>query len=281
MFAPVRPRTEKLPAAPSCEVRHGGVLIVIEQVPLPTTPSASVTWIEKVPAAVGVPVTAPVDVFSVRPAGNVPTIENVYGVVPPVTVIGPLLNGTPTSPALVAEQVTCGTLPIVYGQVALPTTPFASFTWIVNEPAAVGVPLTAPVDVFNVSPAGNVPTTENVYAGVPPVTVIAPLLNAAPTSPVVPVARQLTCGPGMIVYGQVALPTTPFASFTWIVNEPAAVGVRVPDPVDVFNVSPAGNVPTTENVYAGVPPVTVIAPLLNAAPTSPVVPVAKQVTCGP
>ena len=51
--------------------------------------------------------TAPVEVFSVRPAGNVPLpIENVYGAVPPVTVIGPLLNGTPTSPELIAEQVT-------------------------------------------------------------------------------------------------------------------------------------------------------------------------------
>src|SRR5208337_1864448 len=60
----------------------------------------------KVPAAVGVPITAPVEVFSISPAGSVPTIENMYGVVPPVTIIGPLLNATPTSPVLIVEQVT-------------------------------------------------------------------------------------------------------------------------------------------------------------------------------
>ena len=80
------------------------------------------------------------------------------------------------------------------------------------------------------------------------VTVIGPLLKAAPTSPVVFVAEQFTCGPGIIVNGQVALPTTPLASVTWMENEPAAVGVPVTTPVEVFSVSPAGNVPTIENV---------------------------------
>jgi fumarate reductase subunit C len=264
------------------QVTCGPPMIVIGQVALPTTPFASVTWMEKVPAAVGVPVTAPVDVFKVSPAGNVPTTANVYGEVPPVTAIGPMLNAAPTSPVVpVAEQVTCGPPMIVIGQVALPTTPFASFTWIENEPDAVGVPVTAPVDVFSVSPAGNVPTIENVYGEVPPVTATAGLLNAAPTSPVIPVAEQVTCGPPMIVIGQVALPTTPFASFTWIENDPDAVGVPETAPVAVFSVSPAGNVPTIENVYGEVPPVTEIAGLLNAAPTSPVVPVAEHVTCGP
>ncbi len=38
-----------------------------------------------VPAVVGVPVIAPVELFSVRPAGNDPAvIDHVYGVVPPV-----------------------------------------------------------------------------------------------------------------------------------------------------------------------------------------------------
>lgn len=49
--------------------------MVIEQVVVPTLPRESVTWNEKVPLAVGVPVTAPVEVFRVRPAGSVPTIE--------------------------------------------------------------------------------------------------------------------------------------------------------------------------------------------------------------
>jgi hypothetical protein len=36
------------------------------------TPLASVTWMVNVPVTVGVPVMAPVDEFSVRPAGSVP-----------------------------------------------------------------------------------------------------------------------------------------------------------------------------------------------------------------
>ena len=38
-------------------------------------PPPSVTFTVKLPEAVGIPVTSPVDVFSVRPAGSVPTIE--------------------------------------------------------------------------------------------------------------------------------------------------------------------------------------------------------------
>ena len=46
---------------------------------------------EKGPAVVGVPVIAPVAVFSVRPAGSAPeAIAKVYGAVPPVTVIAEL-----------------------------------------------------------------------------------------------------------------------------------------------------------------------------------------------
>ena len=40
-------------------------------------PTASVTLTVKVPEAVGVPVTAPVEVFNVSPGGKVPTIEYV------------------------------------------------------------------------------------------------------------------------------------------------------------------------------------------------------------
>ena len=49
-------------------------------------PLESTTWAVKlnVPAVVGVPVMAPVDGFSVKPAGSEPLIiENVYGGTPP------------------------------------------------------------------------------------------------------------------------------------------------------------------------------------------------------
>ncbi len=40
--------------------------------------------------------------------------------------------------------------------------PSASLTCTVNEPAAVGVPVTAPVVAFKVKPAGSVPMIEKV-----------------------------------------------------------------------------------------------------------------------
>jgi hypothetical protein len=154
-----------------------------------------------------------VEVFRVKPAGNVPLpIENVYGEVPPVTVIGPLLNGTPTSPELVAEQVTCGGPTMVIEQVPVAVAPRESVTLIVNVPAAVGVPVTAPVEVFRVRPAGKVPLPiENVYGEVPPVTVIGPLLNGTPTSPEF-VAEHVSCGGGLTVTEQLMLPLLPFTS---------------------------------------------------------------------
>ena len=80
-------------------------------------PFASVAVMEKGPGtngvpvpdgAVGVPVTEAVDalsVFSVSPAGSVPTTEKVSGPVPLLTVIVPLLKAVPTLPLVVAEQL--------------------------------------------------------------------------------------------------------------------------------------------------------------------------------
>jgi hypothetical protein len=53
------------------QVTLGAATIVYRQVVATTTPFESVTWILKVPGAVGVPVMAPVEAFSVRPAGSV------------------------------------------------------------------------------------------------------------------------------------------------------------------------------------------------------------------
>jgi hypothetical protein len=211
------------------------------------TPFASTTLRVKLPAAVGVPVTAPVVALRVNPAGSVPTTEKVYGEVPPVTVIAPLLKATPTSPLVTEEQLSVGPAMMVIAQVPVAETPLASTTLIVKLPAAVGVPVTAPVEAFSVRPAGSVPTTEKVYGEVPPVTVIAPLLKVTPTSPLV-TEEQLSVGPAMIVIAQVPVAETPFASTTLSVKLPAAVGVPVTAPVVVFNVSPAGSVPTTEKV---------------------------------
>jgi hypothetical protein len=145
----------------NAETGHVVVSAPIEnaQVPVLTAPVESLTPIVQEPVAVGVPVIAPVDVFNVKPGGSVPVAtKKVYGGVPPVTIGAGLLKGTPTMPVLVVEHVSCrlgGVM--VNGHVPEPTTPSASVTWIVQEPVAVGVPLIAPVAVFNVKPGGKVP----------------------------------------------------------------------------------------------------------------------------
>ena len=55
-------------------IESGAGLMVMAQAE-PVAPLASVTFTEKVPEAVGVPVIAPVDVLRVNPAGSVPTME--------------------------------------------------------------------------------------------------------------------------------------------------------------------------------------------------------------
>ena len=108
------------------------------------------------------PLMAPVLVFSVRPPGRVPVTENVYGAVPPLTTGAGLFRATLTSPELTVGQVSVGGGAIVKGQVAAADAPLASFTWRVKVPAAVGVPVMAPVLVFSVRPLGRVPVTEKV-----------------------------------------------------------------------------------------------------------------------
>ena len=68
-----------------------------------------------------------------------------------------LLNATPASPELTDGQLIVGPLMIVKGQLLADTTPLPSVTCMVKLPAAVGVPVMAPVDAFSVIPAGIVP----------------------------------------------------------------------------------------------------------------------------
>ena len=78
----------------------------------------------------------------------------------------------------------------------------------------------------------------------PPETVIAPELNATPTSPIVAAAQE-TENAGLIVMAQAVL-VAPFASVTLTENVPEAVGMPVTAPVVVFRFRPAGRVPTME-----------------------------------
>ena len=70
-----------------------------------------------------------------------------------MTVIGPLLNATPTSPTLIDAHVTESFGLIVIAQPVL-VAPRASVTWTEKLPAAVGVPVMAPSkDSASIPPA--------------------------------------------------------------------------------------------------------------------------------
>jgi len=86
------------------------------------------------------------------PAGAAALKETVQETLPdPATVAG-----------LQVKEDTCAE-DTVRGHVPVAATPLASVTLRVKEPAAVGVPVTAPVEVFKVRPAGSVPVaTEKV-----------------------------------------------------------------------------------------------------------------------
>jgi hypothetical protein len=80
-----------------------------------------------------------------------------------VTVKAGLLKGTLISPVVAAGQVIAGPAEIVIEQVAVAVTWLASFTWTVNAPVAVGVPVMAPVEALSDRPAGSAPVaTEKV-----------------------------------------------------------------------------------------------------------------------
>ena len=124
---------------------------------------------------VGVPVTAPVPVFNVKPAGSVPLVTAyTYGEAPaPAAALEEY--GDPTVIVLFkVESVSTGQIFKVI--VRVPTHPRASVAVKVSEtPAplpAVGVPAITPVAAVSVRPAGSVPAvTVKLYGAVPPLAV--------------------------------------------------------------------------------------------------------------
>jgi hypothetical protein len=80
--------------------------------------------------AVGVPVIAPVDAFSVRPAGSLPEpTENVYGDSPPVAV-SEAVNAVPTFPLALGNVKVRG---------AAVTVRVIAAVWVIPLPVAVTV----------------------------------------------------------------------------------------------------------------------------------------------
>jgi len=159
-------------------VRVGGEITILQLVVVvpDALPVESTTCAVKlnVPAVVGVPVMAPVELFSVKPAGSDPLVmENVYGGVPPPATRAELY-ATPTCPVPVGQVRVGGgstTTMLQFEAVVPAELPLESTTCAVklNVPVVLGVPVMAPVAVFSVNPAGSDPlVSEKVYGPTPP-----------------------------------------------------------------------------------------------------------------
>jgi hypothetical protein len=155
----------------------GAMMIVSTWLTFCAGEPASVTLTVRIalPAVVGVPLTThPV---RLRPSGNAPVIEQLYGEVPPFAVIVELY-ATPTVPfgnvlvmfrALGAITIVSLALMLCVGLLESVT-----FTVTVELPAVVGVPLTA--QPVRLRPAGSVPAViEHAYGDVPPAASIVAL----------------------------------------------------------------------------------------------------------
>jgi len=114
-------------------------------------------------AAVGVPLSRPVDEFNVKPPGSVPEVsDHVYGMVPPLAA-NVCEYAVPTWPldsdnvviVSVAGAIVSVRLTFVAcaGELESVTLNMIAVAFA----AAVGVPLISPVDEFTVKPPGNAP----------------------------------------------------------------------------------------------------------------------------
>lgn len=221
-------------------------------------PSVAVMVKLYAPAAVGVPLIAPVEVSRLKPVGNAPDVTlKVTGAVPPevCTVwLYALLSTGVGSVAVVIEIAE--TIAPLYDFEAV--TEFASVAVTANAyaPAADGVPLIAPVDASSDRPAGNAPDVMLKVTGAVPPEVCTVWLYAAFMSGVGSVAVVIAIADTIEpLYDFEAV--TKFASVAVTVKlyAPAALGVPPIAPVDVSSVSPAGSDPAvTANVTGAVPP---------------------------
>ena len=136
-------------------------LTAIEYARDPVAPTVSVAAIVKlnVPPALAVPVIAPLEPFSDSPVGNEPADTlNVIAPVPPVVVIVWLYG----RPAVVVGNdagliAIVGLTTIEYACAAVAPTLSVAVIVKLNVPAALDVPVIAPLDEFSASPVGNAP----------------------------------------------------------------------------------------------------------------------------
>lgn len=224
-----------------------------------TNPFASVAVTVKVyaPGAVGVPLTAPLE-LSVKPCGSDPAVTaNTTGAVPPVVCIvwlyAVLMTGGGNVSVVIASAAAIVPL---YARVATAALLSVAITVNAKTPAAAGVPLMAPVDAFNVKPDGSEPDViANVTGALPPdvctVCAYATLITGRGSVAVV-IASAASTVPEYVTDVVVPLASV---TVTTKLYEPALDGVPLITPVDVSSVSPAGKVPLEiVNAYGPTPP---------------------------
>jgi len=133
--------------------------------PVPVLLSVALTVKLATPAAVAVPVIAPVLALRVRPAGNALTeIEYVYGAVPPLA-LTLCVYETPVVGAGSVDGVTATVAEATVTEYAcvplkgepVPVEESIALMVKLAAPPAVGVPVIAPVVEFSVRPAGRTP----------------------------------------------------------------------------------------------------------------------------
>jgi hypothetical protein len=119
----------------------------------------AVSVIVELPLSCGVPVIAPVVVFSASPAGSPVAAQLVTGRFTASVSENVLLNAVPTFPEAVCPAVMSGASTIVKEILVAALVPLSpvAVKVAVNEPLAVGVPVIAPVVVFSESPVGSAP----------------------------------------------------------------------------------------------------------------------------
>ena len=211
------------------------------------------------PEAVGVPLISPVREFSVRPVGKLPDARlHVYGVLPPDAARVCEYDAV-TVPSERVAVVTVRVLYIVIESALVSVAPLSSITWTVKllVPAVVGVPLITPVEAFKLNPAGRTPIVILQLYGVLPPEAVRVWLYTLPTLPSARVAVVTLTLPNIVI-ASALLAVAPFASVTCTVKllVPAAVGVPLITPIDVFRLKPAGSVPESiPHVYGVLPPV--------------------------
>jgi hypothetical protein len=197
-----------------------------------------------IPAAVGVPVMAPVDELRTRPAGSGLAVKLVGE---PVAVMVYVVNTVPTVPGAVVALVMTGAMPaaaIVMVTVAGLLVPiaFVAVSETTVAAAAVGVPVMAPVDELRTRPAGSGLAVKLV--GVP-VAVMVYVVNTVPTVPGAVVALVMTgampAAAIVVVTVTGLLVPVGFVAVSTTLVTPAAVGVPVMAPVDELRTRPAGS----------------------------------------